>query len=53
VALASSRGVLPATAAALAAPVVGLAVLWAADLVCRRRLEGYEAELVQKVTPAR
>jgi ABC-2 type transport system permease protein len=53
VVVATWSGVLPATAAALSAPVVGALVLWGGMAVARSRIKGQEAELVQKVTPAR
>jgi ABC-2 type transport system permease protein len=51
--LASSRSAGLTAAAALLGPLVGLLVLWGGVTVAITRLDGREAELVQKVTPAR
>ena len=51
--LASSRSTVLTTLVALAAPLLGAAVLWGGVTIATRRLSGREAELVQHVTPAR
>jgi hypothetical protein len=53
VVLASSRSAGLTALAALFAPVLGVLVLWGGVSVAIVRLDGNEAELVQKVTPAR
>ncbi|MEZ5238980.1 MAG: hypothetical protein R2716_08510 [Microthrixaceae bacterium] len=50
---ASGSSVLFATAAALAAPVVGAATLWACTVLATARVQGAEAELLAKVTSGR
>lgn len=53
VALLSDRSTLLATLVAAAAPLVGVGVLAGGAAIARTRLARAEAELVQKVTPAR
>jgi len=51
--LASSGSVTPATLVAVGAPVIGVLVLWGGVAAATARLDGREAELVQRITPAR
>ena len=50
---ASSSSAALAAVVALAAPVVGVLVLWGGTSLATARLRGAEEQLVQKVTPAR
>ena len=51
--LASERSAVAAALAALAAPVFGALTLWGSVQLAVWRVQGVEAELAQKVTPAR